>query len=97
MDYEYPNKPTFQEDPELNTLSENLKRFCEAIKKVPQYIEKTPKLCPFRKKTYFMAGNEKHSWSIVAERAEFMEEEFQPCIEEKCMLYKSSDCTCGRR
>ena len=98
-DYEYPpNPPTSFADIFSNLLAaagkESAYSCSDLLAESAQPESSTLKFCPFRKKTYFMAGNEKHSWSIVSERAEFMEEEFQPCLKESCMLYREG--ACGR-
>lgn len=49
--------------------------------------------CPFRKKTYFMAGSKEHSWNTTATLAEFMEEEFCDCIDNECMAHYKPFCT----
>lgn len=48
---------------------------------------KVEKLCPFRKRVYYMASNSEHIFNTYVEKSEFTEEEFLSCIKEKCMLY----------
>ena len=57
------------------------------------------KLCPFRKKTYAMASNSEHSFNTYLNKAEFFEEEFQPCLKENCAAYNTSYMSpfCGLR
>ena len=44
-------------------------------------------LCPFRKRTYFMETRGKQEFNTSSSKAEFIEEEFLPCIKEKCMRF----------
>ena len=49
-------------------------------------------LCPFRKRTNFMDRNDKGgSWITLLEYARYTEEEFLPCLKEKCMMYHGRD------
>lgn len=96
MDYEYPERPTLQESTEFSKLSQSIQHLAEVAQKIPEYIGKPPKLCPFRKKIYFMASNSTTSWSISSSKADFMKEEFQPCLGEECMLYNWRREACGR-
>ena len=54
------------------------------------------KFCPLRKRTYFMATISKHNLNVAAKDAEFMEEEFLPCLKEDCMLYSQYLGNCNR-
>jgi len=46
-------------------------------------------LCPLRKRTYFMETRGKQEFNTSSSKAEFTEEEFLPCIKERCMKYNS--------
>ena len=59
----------------------------------PQPIK--PKICPFRKKTYGMAGNGSETWQVSMNSAEFFEEEFQPCLCEQCGVWSTTELRCG--
>ena len=56
--------------------------------------EETP-VCPFRKRTYYMAGNPNHSWNVHVEKADYLEEDFLPCLKDKCALYNYHYKQCG--
>ena len=49
--------------------------------------EKTGLLCPFRKRTYFMETRGKQEYNTSSTKAEFIEEDFLPCIKERCMKF----------
>lgn len=59
--------------------------------------ESPPKLCPFRKRTYFLTKSE-HTDSGVLESAldyaTFMEEEFLPCLREQCAVWNMNGQVC---
>ena len=59
----------------------------------PQKTESENKefLCPFRKRTNFMDYNDKGAWRTLLERAFYTEEEFLPCLKEKCAMWHSID------
>lgn len=44
-------------------------------------------LCPFRKRTYFMETRGKQEFNTSSNKAEFTEEDFLPCVKEKCMKF----------
>lgn len=46
-----------------------------------------PKLCPFRRKIYVMAGNQDGVFNTYLSKAEYFEEEFQPCLREQCAAW----------
>lgn len=52
------------------------------------------KFCPFRKRTYFMASNSEHTFNVHIERCEFTEEEFLPCLKEKCIMWNDLKHNC---
>ena len=47
--------------------------------------------CPFRKQTFFMDCDEKEAWPTTLKQAYYMEEEFLPCLKEKCAMWHSID------
>lgn len=53
-----------------------------------------PKLCPLRKKTYIMASNSEHSFNTYLDKAEYFEEDFLPCIREKCAVWNEKGQVC---
>lgn len=59
----------------------------------------TPKFCPFRKKTIFYQNDytthvEGEKVMVNLPRAEWMEEEFLPCIYEKCAVWNEKGQNC---
>ena len=61
---------------------------------IPQPEPIAPKLCPFRKKTYAMASNSEHNFNTYLNKAEYFEEEFLPCIREKCAVWNEKGQVC---
>lgn len=45
------------------------------------------KLCPFRKRTYFMKTYGEQEFNTSSNKAEWTEEEFLPCLGEKCAAH----------
>lgn len=93
--YEIPPAPTFIEDP----MDAIFRMFQENGTGNPPYVpvDQTtavhqpepikPKLCPFRKKIYAMATNSEHTFNVYLSKAEYFEEEFQPCLREQCAVW----------
>ena len=52
------------------------------------------KLCPFRKITIFMDCDAKDSWPTLLNSAYYTEEDFLPCLKERCMMYRNNK-MCG--
>jgi len=88
-DYPYPWKPfksnggTGDPQPDWSQPSTTAISQPEPIK---------PKLCPFRKKTIFYQNDyathiEGEKVMLNLPRAEWMEEEFLPCVQSECMFY----------
>ena len=48
-------------------------------------------LCPFRKTIIFMDCDEKDSWPTRLEQAYYLEEDFLPCLKERCAMWHSID------
>ena len=59
-------------------------------------LENQEKLCPFRKRywSYAFAGERKYQ--VVREGAEVIEEEFLPCIKDKCIFYFPATNACRK-
>ena len=45
------------------------------------------KLCPFRKRTYFMETRDKQEFNTSSNKAEFTEEKFLPCLGAQCAAH----------
>ena len=54
-------------------------------------LEKKEFLCPFRKTIIFMDCDEKDSWPTRLEQAYYLEEDFLPCLKERCAMWHSID------
>lgn len=59
----------------------------EVNKNAPEKHDYSPLLCPFRKRTFYMASNSEREFNTYVGKAEFIEEEFLPCIKERCMRF----------
>lgn len=59
----------------------------EVNKNAPEKHDYLPLLCPFRKRIYFMETRGKQEFNTSSNKAEFIEEEFLPCIKERCMRF----------
>ena len=92
--YEIPPAPTFREDPmdavfrmfQENGTGNPLYIPVDQTTAVNQLEPEKPKLCPFRKRTWFYTSDNYHS---VPEYANHMEEEFLPCVKNECMFYNA--------
>jgi len=105
--YEIPPAPTFREDPMdaiFRMFQENgtgnppyIPVDQTTVVRQPEPIK--PKLCPFRKKTVFYQNDyttriEGEKVMLNLPRAEWMEEEFLPCIREKCAVWNEKGQVC---
>ena len=63
-----------------NSIALNLE---EVNKNTPEKHDYSPLLCPFRKRTFYMVSNGEREFNTYAEK----EEEFLPCIKERCMKF----------
>ena len=59
----------------------------EINKNASEKHDYSPLLCPFRKRTFYMASNNDGEFSTYVGKAEFTEEDFLPCVKEKCMKF----------
>lgn len=95
-DYPYPWKP-FKSNGGTGDPSPDLLN--PSTTAIPQSKSVTPKLCPFRKKTIFYQNDyttrvEGEKVMLNLPRAEWMEEEFLPCIREKCAVWNEKGQVC---
>lgn len=67
-----------------NSIALNPEEINKNTTETPDY---SPLLCPFRKRTYFMETRGKQEFNTFSNKAEFIEEDFLPCIKEKCMKF----------
>lgn len=86
-DYPYPWKP-FKSNGGTGDAPANWLQPSTTVEPTPQPV--TPKLCPFRKLTFFKSGND----VTVPQYANHMEEEFQPCLREQCAVWNERMETC---
>ena len=56
-------------------------------------VAKQLKLCPFRKKTYVMASSSDYSFNTYL--TELFEEDFLPCLKERCAVWNKHYEQCG--
>lgn len=88
-----PNPPNLGSGVELsptekmNQLLINMLETSSCIDKIEEESKTEELLCPFRKSTVFMDCDEKHSWPTLFSQAYYMEEDFLPCLKEKCMMW----------
>ena len=90
-DYPYPWKP-FKNNGGTGDHSPDLLNPSTTVILQPEPV--APKLCPFRKKTVFYQNDytthaEGEKVMLNLPRAEWMEEEFLPCMKNECMLYNA--------
>lgn len=100
-DYPYPWKPFKSNGGETGDTPPSYNKPTLTVE--TEYDEPVkPKLCPFRKNTYFYTYDGMRNGVVSSEmkHAEFSEEEFQPCLQFECMLYELNGPdgpSCGRR
>ena len=78
---EYARSPQFFEDKGGTGDFPNYLQPTSTATPTPQPV--APKLCPFRKLTFFKSGND----VTVLQYAQYMDEEFQPCLREQCAVW----------
>ena len=96
-DYPYPWKP-FKSNGGTGDTPADWPQPSTPVEPTPQPVQ--PKLCPFRKNTYFYSWSDNAPISVEITHAEFCEEEFQPCMMGLCMFYQPfgpDGPTCGRK
>ena len=79
-DYPYPWKP-FKSNGGTGDAPAEWLQPSTTVEPTPQPVQ--PKLCPFRKMTFFKSGND----VTVPQYAQYMDEEFQPCLREQCAVW----------
>ena len=87
-DYPYPWKP-FKSNGGTGDVPADWLQPSTTVESTPQPA--ASKLCPFRKQIYFKSGSD----VTVLQYAQYLEEEFQPCLREKCAVWneKMGACT----
>ena len=89
-DYPYPWKP-FKSNGGTGDAPADWLQPSTTVEPTPQQVQ--PKLCPFRKHIHFK--NDRDAYDVALNFANYMEEEFQPCLRERCAVWneKMGACT----
>ena len=88
-----PTPPSTESGAELPPTERLNQILLSMLESSPQKTESENKefLCPFRKTIIFMDCDEKRSWPTHLERAYYLEEDFLPCLKERCAMWHSID------
>lgn len=86
-DYPYPWKP-FKSNGGTGDAPADWPQPSTTVEPTPQPV--ASKLCPFRKLTFFKSGND----VTVPQYAQYMDEEFQPCLREQCAVWNPKGQIC---
>lgn len=91
--YELPPTPPSTDSGVELSPTEQLNQILLSMLESSSQIEPKEKefFCPFRKQTFFMDCDEKNAWPTTLDQAYYMEEDFLPCLKEKCAMWHSVD------